>query len=170
MNEQKPEPGPGDVNEFTKPTQQPIPAWFMPAGGLDYFTSLRADSDENESLIYNARQGEGETLADMVGQEFDLAHFLVHQAEKELPDGEVATLVRIVLITPDGRCLSTFSDGVMGSLKTLFGTRGLPPYAKPVRFKVATRKTGKGFKLLILERVFAAKPGENGAKKAAGKP
>lgn len=149
------------TNAVTETPPQPVrslPDQLMGKTGLDFWTSLNASDPDQEPLIYQARQGDLEMLADKIGFEFDLANVLMHMATKETPEGEVKDLLRIVLITATGECYGTFASGVRDSLATVFATRGYPPYSPPIRFRVATKKTSKGFKLLRLDRVFAPKP------------
>lgn len=139
----------------------------MGKSGPDFWTSLNPKDDAEEPLIYQARQGDLEAVADKPGLEFDLKHVLMHITQISDAGGEVKDVLRIVLITSEGDCLGTFSTGVRDSLATLFGSRGYPPYNPPVRFKVAVRKTNKGFKQVYLDRVFAPKsaPEQGGAPK-----
>lgn len=168
-SEQPPEPNPQPMAETEKYLPvRPVDA-LMGKTGIDFWTSLDAKNESEEPLIYQARQGDLEALADKVGFEFECKHVLMHLASKELENGEVKELLRIVLVTPDGECYGTFSSGVRDSLATLFATRGYPPYSPAIRFKVSVKKTGKGFKMLRLDRVFALKEKANETFGKAGK-
>lgn len=151
-------------------TASNLPDAFTKGGGVSFWTSLDASTDEGEALVYHARQGQGIPVADNIGKEFNLTNILMHMAETSTPAGEVQQLLRLVLITDENECLTTFSDGIRESIATLFATKGYPPYAKPPRFKVSQIKTNNGFKLLTLERVFAPKPAEMPAKNTKKAP
>ena len=117
------------------------------------YCSLSADTVEDKITAYNAMTNAGESLADHINEEIVLRHVYVEAINcLNEQTGDVNVCPRIVLITPDGQSYQAVSQGVYGSLKTIFKIFGTPDtWLFGIRCKVKRVKTRKGFFTNTLE-------------------
>lgn len=96
-------------------------------------------------------QGSALALADMVEKVIPVRHILAHRIDSVDEDtGEVKTLDRIVLVTPDGTAYASTSEGVRRSLSLLMTVYGKPPWSPPLRLKLTQVNTRKGRRTFVL--------------------
>lgn len=136
---------------------------LSPVSQIDYWTSLDGKSSESKSLIYAARQGKAEQLADAVGHEIVVVDLLLHPVVLRREDGEEVPLTRAVAILDDGRTVGTCSTGVVSCLKTACQIWGLPPWRPGLRFRVVQLSISGNRRTFKLEPVVL-KASPNGSK------
>lgn len=119
------------------------------------YCSMAADTITDKIRAYNAMTNASESLADHINEEIVLRHVFVEAINcLNEQTGEVNVCPRIVLISPDGTSYQAVSQGVYGSLKTIFKIFGTPDtWLFGIRCKVKRVKTRKGFFTNTLEIV-----------------
>jgi hypothetical protein len=131
----------------------------LPSGGPLDFGGLEAQlfstlPKDQRGRVVALMQGQADQLADIVGQEIIVEHILAHSVEKVTDDGEVIGLLRIVLISPDGKAYATTAAGIRESIRLLAKFYGLPPWGNGgLKVKVEALKTRRGFKTFRLSPV-----------------
>jgi hypothetical protein len=94
-----------------------------------------------------------EPLADHLGETINLVH-CVFQAVTIADEktGETNDTVRTVLLAEDGKAFAAVSEGILGSLRDIFGIMGQPatwPEALPVQ--VVEKRGRSGFRFMKIE-------------------
>lgn len=147
----------------TTPAAQPITTAIMDVDGEQLvadltsatvsYCSMAADTIDDKIRAYNAMTNASESLADHINEEIVLRHVFVEAINcLNEQTGEVNVCPRIVLISPDGTSYQAVSQGVYGSLKTIFKIFGTPDtWLFGIRCKVKRVKTRKGFFTNTLE-------------------
>ena len=147
----------------TTPTAQPVTTAIMDVDGEQLvadltsatvsYCSMAADTIDDKIRAYNAMTNASESLADHVNEEIVLRHVFVEAINcLNEQTGEVNVCPRIVLISPDSTSYQAVSQGVYGSLKTIFKIFGTPDaWRFGIRCKVKRVKTRKGFFTNTLE-------------------
>lgn len=125
----------------------------------DYPTNL-PDSPWGRALRVNAENA-SEYEADRSGVvEMDVAYFLVHPSERVNEEtGEVADVLRTVLIDPSGKHIATTSEVVRRRMLSLIGHFGFGPWLPPVRVQIRSRRN-RGNTRTYHEMVIVLPPGD----------
>lgn len=133
------------------------------------FTSLDISSDEGKATLLMALQGENASLGDMIGEEIEISHLVVHNVEVLDEDtGELLERDRIVIVQPDGTMLSAVSQGIRKSVQLLCALYRLPPYDPPLRVKIVQTNTKRGrrlYQLLPVAKVVKSESAGTGRRK-----
>lgn len=77
---------------------------------------------------------------------------VIHNVSLENEDGEPVQAVRVVFVGENGN-YATVANGVVSSLKKIFGIFGLPPWDPPLKVIPKEVKTRKGYRTLRVEVV-----------------
>lgn len=109
---------------------------ILPNAQSSFWCSIKPTTEQNQALLFSAREGESTPLADLINTEIVVENVLLHPVTLVRDNGEAIDVVRIVLISPDGKCVSTCSNGIQQSIRTLCQIYGLPPWQGGRRFKV----------------------------------
>lgn len=109
---------------------------IMPNAQPSFWSSIKPVDERSQSLLFSAREGESRQLADLINQEIVVENLLIHPVTLVRDNGEAIQVVRIVMIAPNGDCVSTCSNGVQQSIRTLCQIYGLPPWPGGRRFRV----------------------------------
>lgn len=128
-------------------------------GPLALWTSIDKTTDEGKALILRASTGQADLKAeDIMADPFPMQHLLAQKVQiLEERTGELVTMDRVVLISPDGKTVSFVSAGIMNCLKYIMGLYGRPPYQVPLWVRTRLVTTRKGFKTWNLDIVPAPK-------------
>lgn len=121
------------------------------------WTSLKPDSDANRSLIFRAALGGDGAIFDMTDVEIRAAHLMITPASKvDEKTGEEIPLVRVAVITADGKVYDGFGAGLQKSVEFLIAIYGEPPWKNPISLQVRRIKTGQGHTMAL--EPWVAKP------------
>lgn len=148
-----PQPSPTSETALAPmPAAPDVLAPFRDGSHPDYWTSLPLDTDQGKALVLAARLNKLPELREGVGRRVNLAHVLMHPAEKhDDKTGETIDLLRMVLIDADGSMHECYATGVSKALRVLFQTFGPPPWPKGLPLTVRQVKTSRGYLMLSLE-------------------
>lgn len=144
---------------MVEPEKQPGTAVApLPTGGplelgglaMQLFSTLPTSE---RARVVALMQGQAEQVADIVGQEILVEHILAHSVETITEDGEAVGLVRIVLVTPDGKAYATTAAGIRESIRLLAKFYGLPPWKDGLKVKVEAIKTKRNRRTFRLSPV-----------------
>jgi len=114
--------------------------------------------DRNATMVFIAEATSGESLqgGEHVGEEIDFDYWFVHAVEIENKDsGEMMTVPRVVLFTPQGNSYSFASFGVYQSLRTILQFLGTGVLSPPARVCIRQKRTRKGYGVLFLKPVVS---------------
>lgn len=122
-------------------------------GGTELFWASIADDGTRESRakVLNAIDN-AESFRD-VKEPVTVKDVIVHNVEFVNEDGEIVQATRVVFVGPDGKSYASVANGVVSSLKKIFGLFGLPPWVPPLKLAPKEVKTRKGFRTLRVEVV-----------------
>lgn len=119
---------------------------------------------EGRELLQKCDETPDEKVRELINTEFLVKHIYckVVDYHDEKTD-TVRPILRICLVTPEGKVHATSSDGVRESIVRLSMGRGFPPWENPVPVRVVQKATkGERVRLVLLE-VFS--PKKEGSKK-----
>jgi hypothetical protein len=103
---------------------------------------------------FNSIGGSALSLSDHVGEVIGLRNVIAHTIElTNEATGEMVNHVRTVIEGSDGAFYAAVSEGIVNSLRKLFGIFGMPPYDPPLFVRARSVTTRKSFKVLVLELV-----------------
>ena len=118
------------------------------------FCSMKAESHEQKTALYNAMNNPDKRLADCINMQIkakDLFIEIVNCTNEET--GEVNACPRIVIIDDKGVSYQAVSIGIYSALKKAIQVFGAPTWAKPVTFEV--KQISKGSKKMLTLNVVA---------------
>lgn len=96
-----------------------------------------------------------EPIAEHLNETINLVHVVMQAVElTDEKTGEVTDNVRTILLAEDGKAFAGVSNGLVGSLRDIFGIMGEPaswPEALPVQ--VVEKRGNKGFRFYKIELV-----------------
>ena len=124
------------------------------SSGVGIMSTFKGDTQAEKIATLKAVTS-AKSLGDHIGEVINLAH-VVTQAVSIVDDvtKEEKDVVRVVLIDADGSSYAAVSDGIMGSLRDIFGVLGNPnTWAEPLPVTVAEVKGRRGFKFFKIEVV-----------------
>lgn len=130
--------------------QLPMEQWQELTGRL--VTSLDPAIKDQARLLLRATQGSATfTADDLLKQDIEVVHVVLHPVSIETEDGELIQITRSVLISPSGETAGFASDGVIKSLQSLASIYGPPPWNPPLRLKLVQVNTRKGRRYYCLD-------------------
>lgn len=116
-----------------------------------HWSSINEQDDKGKFAVINAMVGEALRGRDLLKESILVSNLLVHVVQLTDPEtGEVVEGPRVVLIDPDGVCVSFVSMGVLASLKKIITVVGPPPWTPPLICVPIAQRTRKGFDTIIL--------------------
>lgn len=93
---------------------------YNPTNARRVSSSLRLDDTRDKIVAYRAVTGQEHRAEDVLGQIFQVKHWLMHDVEKANDQtGEIEKWVRTVLVCEDGTRVSCGSSGVLSSIMSL---------------------------------------------------
>ncbi|MEM3593822.1 MAG: hypothetical protein QXS27_03755 [Candidatus Jordarchaeaceae archaeon] len=125
------------------------------------FTSIDISTIDGKIMTQNCLSDSDYNLDDMKERAFPIQHVLAHYVNINSEKGSVQA-IRTVLVTSDGETISFTSDGVIASLKRIFGLMGEPPWDPPLWMKAKEIRTRNGWRTINL--VVVKSPEDAGGK------
>lgn len=121
-----------------------------------FYSSIPDDgSRESKIAIYNAMNNTVGSIRSLIGAKNDtlrvsniIAHMIQLLDEKT---GEIVSVPRLVLVTPEGEGYHAVSNGMLSSMKKLIGLFGPAPWEPPVVIKPRRVPTRSGFETMVFE-------------------
>lgn len=141
-------PHPTANTASTPPTASSVnllPSWFAADASGDVLHNLYPAGQNNEALVMMARSGSHKSMTEAVGEVIALSGFLCHPVQLVDTNGQIVDLVRCVFVSENYDMFEATGSGLRESLKLLINMRGLGFWDPPVRVKVASLKTRRGF-------------------------
>ena len=110
--------------------------------GEDFATKVRVFDAVSNALPISEHVGETINLRNWVGQVVEVAD----------EDGELQSVVRVILVDADGTAYAALSDGLYRALVNIAGVIGLPDtWSNPIAVKVVEQRSRKGFRFFTLK-------------------
>lgn len=104
----------------------------------NFYSSLIPKDKKEETILFNAINNPDYKISDFINTEIvvqDVICEMVQCTNKET--GEVSSVPRIILITPDNETYQAVSIGIYNSMKKVFAIKGLPEtWAEPIKIKI----------------------------------
>ncbi len=104
----------------------------------NFYSSLIPKDKKEETVLFNAINNPDYKISDFINTEIvvqDVICEMVQCTNKET--GEVSSVPRIILITPDNETYQAVSIGIYNSMKKVFAIKGLPEtWAEPIKIKI----------------------------------
>lgn len=124
------------------------------SSGNAIMSTVRDDTLEGKKKTLAALTN-AEPIADHLNETINLVHVVMQAVElTDEKTGEVTDNVRTILLAEDGKAYAGVSNGLVGSLRDVFGIMGEPatwPEALPVQ--VVEKRGNKGFRFYKIELV-----------------
>ena len=133
--------------------------------GANCITSLDNDDPAQRALMVTALLDSDYKAADHDGQDYPVEHVLMQYRELEDKDtGELKMIPTLAMISPTGEVLTSCSEYLPASLRTLVMHYGPPPWRPPLHLIIVHRPTSNGrtmhrFRCLGQYAVEPSKPG-----------
>lgn len=124
---------------------------FKGGASPELFSSIQATDRKSAAKLYNAVNGQGESLSDNIGAVLEITDFVAHKVtlEDEVTKEPIIAW-RAVLISKDGKAYHSVSNGVVSSLQKIISIVGQPSWDPALKVIPAEVKTRRGFKTLTL--------------------
>jgi hypothetical protein len=114
------------------------------------YTSLVPDSEANKRLLFRAAQAADGPLIDQVGFELKVTDLMITPAEKvDAKTGEAVPLIRVAVITKDGKVYEAFGVGAQKSVELLVTIYGNPPWKDGISLTVRKIPTTQGHTMCL---------------------
>jgi len=92
-------------------------------------------------------------ISDHLGETINLVHVVAQVVSiVDVKTGEATDAVRAILLDADGSAYAATSDGLMGSLRDVFGIMGQPDtWSEPLPIRVVEQRGRSGFRFYKIE-------------------
>lgn len=124
----------------------------MLSSGAGVYTTIVGTTLEARKSTLNAVTN-AEPIADHLGETINLVH-VVAQAVTVVDEksGESNDTVRTILLADDGKAYAAISEGLLGSLRDIFGIMGEPnTWPEPLPVQVVEKRSRSGFRFMKIE-------------------
>jgi hypothetical protein len=123
-------------------------------------TSFDPRTPEGRQLLQKCEENTDDKVRSLINEELVIRDVYAKVIDYQRPDSdEVIPLLRVCLITTDGKVYGTVADGVRESVLRLMTGHGLPPWKAGVRVKVRQKPTRNERVRLWLEEQFDSPKG-----------
>lgn len=111
-----------------------------------YCSIKKMDTKEEKMKIFNAINGNGKRIAEMLGKTIMLKDVVAHSIQlMDEQTGEIIDTVRVVLIDDKGESYAGVSAGIMNSLSKIFMIYGEPEnWEEPIKVEIQQKSTRNG--------------------------
>ena len=115
-------------------------------------TSLEAKPGDRAAAVkmFNAMNNPSEKVSSHINEVIEVSDFLIEMANIEQqdaygnPTGEIDTVPRVVLISPDGTAYQAVSKGMANVVRNCTQSAGPAPWNPPVQLKIKQVPVGRG--------------------------
>ena len=149
------------------PMYDSIPALFGGAPDAVEFTTFDLTKMEDSVGYLLSIGGESQTAKQLVNETIEVCHYTVRLVTlTSAEDGEIITTPRIVLVGPDGQCISSTSPSVIRMIAAVGRTAvGKPPWNPPMKFKLKITQTANKRDCLQLIPILTVALGNSAKQK-----
>ena len=109
--------------------------------------AIRFTTTDNESVVFNALNGNGTAIKDMLGEDIFVTDIVVTSvdvpADRNKPEGEKINKPCVNFFTEDDEVYTSLSNGIIRATKNLLAVMA-PSLDNPIHIKFGTVSTGKG--------------------------
>lgn len=143
-----------------------VPAGFgslLSAPDADRMASWDLTTAKGRELLQRCEEEQDKKVRELINLEIEVEHIYC----KRIPDfadpetGEIRPILRISLVTPDGKVYGCSANGVRESILRLSQGRGFPPWKPAVKVRVS-QKPGRGAnQRLVLLEIFPQPKGKS---------
>ena len=120
-------------------------------------TSFKADPNDRatSAKIFNAMNNPSEKISAHINETIEVQDYLVEIAEIEETDqygmatGGIATVPRVVLVSPDGTAYQAVSVGMANAVRNIVAVCGDAPWIPAVQLKIKQVPTKNGSMLTV---------------------
>ncbi len=110
--------------------------------------TVRVTTATDDVTLFNAVNGSGETVAEHLDEEIEVANIVVTSVDVHTdPNDEDSPIVNkccVNFFTTDGKMISSISNGIIRSTKSLFGVGFQPSPERPIVIRFKQTKTKRG--------------------------
>lgn len=139
-------------NEVSRPNMSSVERMASLNSGTGIVSTFQGDTMEERKATLTAVTN-AVPIADNLDTVIRLSH-VVTQAVTISDDktGEMTDAVRVILIDADGVSYAAVSEGLMGSLRDVFGIMGHPTtWPEPLPIKVVEKRGRSGYRFMKIE-------------------
>lgn len=124
----------------------------MLSSGSGIMSTVGGNDMAAKKLTLNAVTN-AESVDDHLGEEFNLVHCVFQQVTVvDDRTQEANETVRTILLADDGKAFAAISEGLVGSLRDIFGILGMPDsWPEPLPVRVVEKKSRRGYKFFTIE-------------------
>lgn len=115
---------------------------FIDLNNSGFYASLKATTEEEKALLFNALSSPEQALADFINNTIHIKHIVAEPVELTNEEtGEVHVCPRIIIIDKDDVSYSCVSQGIKNCLARLFTIYGTPEmWSEPLAVTIGQRK------------------------------
>lgn len=119
---------------------------------------IRISTASDDVTLFNAVNGSGENVADYIGKDVELVNIVVTSVDVHSdPNDDDSPIINkscVNMFTSDGKMISSISNGIARSVKSLFNVGFAPTPKAPitVRFKQSKTKRGMAHTFDLIKR------------------
>lgn len=119
---------------------------------------IRISTASDDVTLFNAVNGSGENVADYIGKDVELVNIVVTSVDVHSdPNDDDSPIINkscVNMFTSDGKMISSISNGIARSVKSLFNVGFAPTPEAPitVRFKQSKTKRGMAHTFDLIKR------------------
>lgn len=139
-------------SEVARPAVSSIERMQSLSAGTGIVSTFQGDTIEERKATLNAVTN-AEPIADNLDTVIQLAHVVTQSVTiTDDKSGEMHDAVRVILIDASGVSYAAVSEGLMGSLRDVFGIMGHPStWPEPLPIKVVEKRGRSGFRFMKIE-------------------
>lgn len=137
------------AQETNVPTVQAINGFDVVAAGQG--ETVRATTTDKTSTLFNALNGQGKKVKDVLGIELTVTNIVVTSADvvknfadKDKDDAEKVSKPCVHFFTDDGQHISSISTGICRATEKLFAAGLTPVEGSPIKLMFTTVETKNG--------------------------
>jgi len=133
-------------------TSSVVDRMAMLANGSGIVSTLKGNDLATRKATLNAVTN-ATPISDHLGEIINLVHVVAQQVTiVDDKSGEANDAIRAILLDADGSAYAATSDGLMGSLRDVFGIMGQPDtWVEPLPIRVVEKRGRSGFRFYKIE-------------------
>lgn len=104
----------------------------------NFYSSLIPKDKKEETILFNAINNPDYKISDFINTEIVVQNVICEMVQcTNKETGELQSVPRIILITPNNETYQAVSVGIYNSMKKVFAIKGLPEtWAEPIKIKI----------------------------------
>lgn len=104
----------------------------------NFYSSLIPKDKKEETILFNAINNPDYKISDFINTEIVVQNVICEMVQcTNKESGELQSVPRIILITPNNETYQAVSVGIYNSMKKVFAIKGLPEtWEEPIKIKI----------------------------------